>query len=147
MTPAPVRDNTNGPSDSTALCPVRLATQSNEEDMASAGKCWGKLRKANRTGRCRLYWSLECMRLCFSFELSILMGQGPSTLNDYLSHQHCGQLRVDRRARGPAGGMVLPRRTFLIASQTLIKLFGIRFRVASKQTDFKVMLRCSESWK
>lgn len=77
----------------------------------------------------------ECMKAYFPFKPGMLVGQGPSTLNAHLITA-TGSLRVDRA--------VLPPRTFLIASQMLIKLFRTLFRVASKQTYFKVMFRCSE---
>lgn len=67
----------------------------------------------------------ECMRPCFPFKPGMLVGQSPSTLNDQLISA-ADSLRVERA--------VLPPRTFLIASQMLIKLFRTRFRVASKQT-------------
>lgn len=67
----------------------------------------------------------ECMRPCFPFKPGMLAGQGPSTLNDDLISA-ADSLRAERA--------VLPPRTFLIASQMLIKLFRTRFRVASKQT-------------
>lgn len=58
----------------------------------------------------------------------MLVGQGPSTLNDHLISA-AGSLRVDR--------VVLPPRTFLIATQMLIKLFRTRFSLLQSRLTSK----------